>query len=115
MCLSALTVAGTLCLKRVEHTHIEEELKSICPPVSGSFTPHKKVLFSVAKTKVKEALAHVIHQGILCSWAQNFHQMVSLSDISIGLLFLNYQLPNEVKMIISILHHGHRNKLLNLF
>lgn len=57
----------------------EEEVKSICPLISGSFTPYRKVLFSEAK--VKEAAAYVIHQGGLWLWDQNSFQMISLSHI----------------------------------
>lgn len=66
VCVSRASLwQGLFVWKRVEP-------KSICPPVSG------KVLFSVAKTKVKEDLTHVIHQGVLCSWDQNSHQSLRL-------------------------------------
>lgn len=39
-----------------QHTHKEEEVKSIHPRIRESFTPYRKVSVSEAETKVKQAV-----------------------------------------------------------
>lgn len=65
MCLSTFTVAGPLSLKEVQQT--PKEVKSIFYPSVGV---NRKVLCSMAKTKVKEALPYSL-------WDQISYQLMS--------------------------------------
>lgn len=64
-----LTVAaGSLCVRGEQHTHKEEEVKSIHPRIRESFTPYRKVSVSEAETKVKQT--HVLMTLI---WSVMWH------------------------------------------
>lgn len=79
MCLSALAVAGSLCLKRVERTH--KEVKSICPLINGSLTSYRKVFFFSGGDKSERGFSVCNSSGVLVVVGSRFHQIISPLDI----------------------------------
>ena len=68
---------GSLCQKGGTVAQ-RAEVKSTRPLINGSWHLYRKILFSAAGAKGKEAPAYVINQGCSWLWVENSHEMIHL-------------------------------------